>query len=172
VNAQPTVKVTVGQFNYVSNTRETQVHVRISQDMRTSYYLPADQADQLRSLPWPQAVQQAHEYWADRVFVDTSAEQKRALAEWLAVDENRDALYEAWRQDQIERHPVARELAAEVVRLASVPEQIGQAAERVVRQQQGRGATAAEIVQALVDAALLTRTVRPGVEPAASGGAR
>jgi hypothetical protein len=55
---------------------------------------------------------------------------------------------------------------------AQVPQQITAAAERVVRQQQGRGATAAEIVQALVDAALLTRTVRPGVEPAASGGAR
>jgi hypothetical protein len=58
-------------------------------------------------------------------------------------------------------------LLAEVARLTSAPAQILAQAERVVRQQQGRGATAAEIVQALVDAALLKSEVRPGVEPAA-----
>ena len=52
------------------------------------------------------------------------------------------------------------------------PRQILTLAEQTIRIMLGRGASPAEIAQALDDHALLTTTVRPGVELAAQGGAR
>ncbi len=52
------------------------------------------------------------------------------------------------------------------------PRQILAQAEQTIRIMQGRSATPAEIAQALDDHALLTRTVRPALEPLPEGGAR
>ena len=52
------------------------------------------------------------------------------------------------------------------------PRQILTLAEQTIRIMLGRGASPAEIAQALDDHALLTTTVRPGIESATQGGVR
>jgi hypothetical protein len=118
------VRISVDQFDVMSGERETQVHVWISPELSTSYYLPAGRADELKSMPWPRAVLVAHEYWAARVWFDSSRARKNAIFEWLATDENHDALYNAWRAEEIRRNPAARDLAAEIEKLTAEIERL------------------------------------------------
>ncbi|WP_377271869.1 hypothetical protein [Peterkaempfera sp. SMS 1(5)a] len=113
----PRVRITVGRFNWADPREvETQVTVMVP-GIVTSYFLPSGMERELRSMTWPEAVEAAHKDWVSRGVISTSSDQKSALAAWLAVDENRDALYGEWRADEIARHPIARELAAELERV-------------------------------------------------------
>ncbi|TXL91631.1 hypothetical protein [Streptomyces sp. IB2014 016-6] len=113
--------------------RQTQVYVVIPGVVRLSYMLPAHFHETMRDHAWGEVLDQAHGYYTSSVWGDTDAASKATLREWLAVDENRDQLDDAHRQDRIRRDPIARSLQTEVATL------MGTVAELEAQRERRRG---------------------------------
>ncbi|GGJ81676.1 hypothetical protein GCM10011583_11440 [Streptomyces camponoticapitis] len=94
--------------------RQTQVYVTVPDVVRVSYMLPAHFYETMRDQAWGEVLDQAHGYYTSAVWADTDAASKAKLREWLGVDEHRDQLADAHRQDHIRRDPIARGLQTEV----------------------------------------------------------
>ncbi|WP_198533184.1 hypothetical protein [Streptomyces sp. AcH 505] len=73
----------------------------------------------MREAEWGDVLDNAHDYYAT-VFGDPDASAHAKVREWLGGDEHRDQLAEAWKHDWIRRHPVARNLQAQVDRLRAL----------------------------------------------------
>jgi hypothetical protein len=116
----PSVRISLGSFNFMRpSEKQVQVYAVIPGVVSTSYLLAADQWEALRDIEWIDALNEAHADWEREVFIDTSRKDKALLREWLAVDENQDALNEAWFMDRARRDPVSRSLLRDKGRLAA-----------------------------------------------------
>ncbi|MCG0066257.1 hypothetical protein L0F81_23695 [Streptomyces tricolor] len=114
------VRVTLDSYDFAHpGEKQTQVYVQIPEVARASYMLPAERFHGLVDRAWPEVLDVAHEHYARGWLVtdSTSAAARRAVADWLRDDANRDEMQAAWEQDQARRHPVARRLLAENERL-------------------------------------------------------
>jgi hypothetical protein len=111
------VRVRLGHFDYARPAaQQTQVTVQVPEVARVSYLLDHRQYGVLREQPWPAVLEAAEREYVSRGVVSdpVSAAARKAVCEWLAVDEHHDALYEAWVADCARRDPVARRLLADL----------------------------------------------------------
>ncbi|MDX3019919.1 hypothetical protein [Streptomyces acidiscabies] len=114
------VRITLDRSDLVSSIKHTQVRVEIPEVARVGWLLPADMYHSLMALPWEEALREVFAYSDARIVPEWDPQlvaARQRVREWLAVDENRDAMHAAWFQAEARRHPVARELLAKVAEL-------------------------------------------------------
>ncbi|CAM5592183.1 hypothetical protein [Streptomyces purpurascens] len=116
------VRVTLGSYDVVHPAeKKTQVYVQIPEVARASWLLDSEFFSVLKDEPWPHVVSSAQEAYERRGVVSDSdsAAARKAVVEWLSVDENHDAMDEAWFQDRARRDPVSRSLLQDKERLTA-----------------------------------------------------
>ncbi|MCU1668388.1 MAG: hypothetical protein JWP40_1315 [Blastococcus sp.] len=121
------VRVSLDSYDYAHpSTKECQVYVELEDVARASYLLPADRFDALRDAEWGEVLDAAHEYFEGSGWVSDSGSTgaRAAVRAWLAVDENRDLMNEAWFQDRAQKDPVSRSLLADKARLTTELERL------------------------------------------------
>ncbi|MBP8536124.1 hypothetical protein [Streptomyces sp. MK37H] len=121
------VRISLGSYDFAHPAeKQTQVYVQIPDVARVSYMLPAHFHESMQGQEWGDVLDNAHGYYESSCVV-TDSDSARARADvraWLAVDENRDALNEAWFQDRARRDPVSRSLLKDVERLRAETEHL------------------------------------------------
>jgi len=104
----------------VGQPEQVLVQVQIPDVARAGWRLPVGMYASLVLQPWEDALRDVFLY-ADRRPLPEPDVQLRAarelVREWLAVDEHRAAMHEAWFAAEARRHPVARKLLAEIFEL-------------------------------------------------------
>ncbi|MGW5477615.1 hypothetical protein [Streptomyces sp. NPDC004008] len=124
------VRVRLGHFDYAHpSDTQTSVYAEILNVARAHYLLPAHFHDSLRDKEWGEVLDTAHSYFESSGWVsDSATTQARAdLRAWLAVDENRDALNEAWFNDRAQKDPVSRSLQRDKERLQARVDEVERA---------------------------------------------
>ncbi|GAQ52121.1 hypothetical protein [Streptomyces acidiscabies] len=114
------VRITLDRFDLASNIKQTQIRVEIPEVARVGWLLPGEMYHSLVVLPWEEALREVFAYADARIVPEWDPQlvaARQRVREWLAVDENRDAVHEAWFRTEARRHPVARELLAKVAEL-------------------------------------------------------
>ncbi|MFI0268620.1 hypothetical protein [Streptomyces luteogriseus] len=121
-----TVRVQLGSYNFANpREKQTQVKVCIPDVGRAFYLLPAGRFAELRDAEWGEVLDSAiaHQEQAEQRGGSSIAESlvaaRKAIREWVQVDENRDAMSEAWFQDRARRDPVSRSLLRDKERLTA-----------------------------------------------------
>ncbi len=118
-----TVRVTCDSYDVVHpSEKQTQVYVQIPEVARATWLLPAADYEGLRDSKWGDVLDEAITHFEYRtrqgwVTDPATAAARQTVRDWLAVDENRDALDDAWFLDAARRHPVSRTLLRMVTQL-------------------------------------------------------
>ena len=97
--SEPSVTIRVGSFDWLRPEKKSlNLHVRW-EDKYLNLDLPPRFEGEIKSLPWPKAATDAIElYMHSGAYFSLEPDITEFLA-WISVDENHDAMYEAW-----ERH--------------------------------------------------------------------
>lgn len=114
------VRISLDSYDFAhSSAKQTQVYVQIPDVARASYLLDADMYLELKDKEWAAVLDAAHDEFVRRGTVSdpASAAARQTIREWLSIDENHDAVNEAWFQDRARRDPVSRSLLGDVERL-------------------------------------------------------
>ncbi|MEC3995073.1 hypothetical protein VSR01_16630 [Actinacidiphila sp. DG2A-62] len=93
--------------------QQCQVIAEIPDVARVSYLLDVGRYEELRDAEWNDVLDAAVKASGGWVSDTASAEARAAVAAWLEVDENRDALNGAWFTHRARRDPVSRVLMAD-----------------------------------------------------------
>ncbi|HEY8985695.1 MAG TPA: hypothetical protein VIU15_39755 [Streptomyces sp.] len=114
------VRITLDRFDLASTVKQTQVRVEIPEMARVGWLLPEEMYGALVLLPWEEALREVFAFTDGRIVPEWDAQlvaARQRVREWLAVDEHRAAMHEAWFAAEARRHPVSRSLLADVERL-------------------------------------------------------
>ncbi|MEV3857789.1 hypothetical protein AB0J38_26120 [Streptomyces sp. NPDC050095] len=132
------VRVVLDAYGFAHpGEKQTAVHVQIPEVARATYILPAERYLGLKDRAWPEVLDVAHEHYERGWTVTDSASEmaRKAIATWLRDDTNRDEMQATWELDQARRHPVARTLHAEIVRLRTRVAELEAERAEVLRQE-------------------------------------
>ncbi|MFJ6566276.1 hypothetical protein ACIQNU_02560 [Streptomyces sp. NPDC091292] len=124
------VRVKLDSYNIVRpQEKQTQVVVSIPDVARAFYLLPAGEYEELQDAQWSDALKRAIEYTDEQSrrggssVAESLKAARKAVREWLVLDENWDAMNVAWFEDRARRDPVSRSLLKDRERLSAELEQ-------------------------------------------------